>query len=108
MKQVMLALLAALAAAAWVPPTAAGAGVWRERAPMLKPRANAVGVVTPDRRIWVLGGYDARTRLSTTVQSYSPKSNSWRKEPSMPTLARGSTEHAVSDRAGRIYLFDGG
>jgi len=82
-------------------------GGWTAAAPLPTARWAAAAVTDRDGRIYVLGGFatsDDRHALSS-VEVYSPATDSWRAVAPMPT-ARGALA-AVAGPDGRIYAIGG-
>ncbi len=89
---------AAVAAA----PAGMGDG-WTVRSPMPTPRWGAAGAEL-DGSIYVIGGWDGKTKFYSTVEVYDPALNTWSTRPEMPS-ARARIA-AVSFQ-GKIYVFGG-
>ena len=83
---------------------------WTAKAPMPTARFDAAGAAGPgsllSQRFYVLGGVEAPSGALelTTVESYSPLSDTWRTEPRMRTPRRGLGAAAAG---GIIYALGG-
>src|SRR5580704_2124312 len=100
-------VVAALAVGgASVPTTVAAAGDWVTVAPMPTARGGLAAVTGADGHIYAIGGFGgANGSELSTVESYSPTTNSWATKAPMPT-ARGSFAAALG-HDGRIYAIGG-
>lgn len=79
-------------------------GAWSFTAPAPTPRFFAAAARAADGRIFVFGGSDLSTQL-TTVEAYDPNTDSWATAAPMPLAWYAPA--AVTATDGRIYVFGG-
>jgi len=80
------------------------ANTWIALAPMSSPRDNFAAIVLSGQ-IYAIGGWDGSQNLSS-VEVYSPTTNSWSVAPSLPRAEQAMGAAAGPD--GRIYVAGGG
>jgi N-acetylneuraminic acid mutarotase len=81
---------------------------WTIEAPMPSLRDGVATATGPDGKIYGMGGIEGTgfdSRVVDTVEAYSPTTNTWSAETSMPTGLVGSA--AVTGRDGKIYVVGG-
>ena len=61
-----------------------------------------VGLAVVNRLLYVVGGYDGESRLST-VECYHPENNEWHLTAPMNVTRSGAGEHAVCFSCHIIY-----
>lgn len=88
---------------------------WERLADLPTPR-HALSAVALAGRIYAVGGYGADGRTATTMESYDPVTNGWRREPDLPAergfsnafgLSAGAAAGAADPRD-RLLVFGGG
>ena len=83
-------------------------GRWRPIAPMSGPRANACSAIMDDEdgepEMWVMGGVDGDGNVLTTVEAYSPRTNTWR---SCLPLSQGRVGPVAGIVSGRLVVAGG-
>ena len=84
----------------------AKSGRWVPKAPIPTPRG-APATAVRDGRLYVIGGFmlpAGEPVLSRIVESYDPRTNTWREEPSLPEPRAYAAAAAVNDR---VYVIGG-
>jgi N-acetylneuraminic acid mutarotase len=78
---------------------------WRTKTSMTTARGQAAVVAGDDGLIYVMGGFAGTDPPTTTVQAYSPSTNTWTTKASMPQACRGAAFAKGPD--GIIYVISG-
>jgi N-acetylneuraminic acid mutarotase len=78
---------------------------WSSVAPPLQLRYDFAAAAGSDGRIYALGGSVEKELASSSVDAYSPRSNTWARVTNLPTPRRLLA--AASDLNGRIYAIGG-
>jgi hypothetical protein len=78
---------------------------WQSLAPMSTARESFAAVTAPDGRIYAIGGGNADGTTASSVEAYSPKSDSWAPIAPLNTARRRLAASLGAD--GRIYAIGG-
>jgi RNA polymerase sigma factor (sigma-70 family) len=78
-------------------------GTWTKKADMLTPRW-ALSTSVVNGKIYAIGGGDANSKPTSTVEEYDPVTNTWKKKSDMPTPRWRLTTSVVN---GKIYAIGG-
>ena len=78
--------------------------IWKTRAPMPTPRAQASIITGDDGRIYVMGGYNG-SKVFNMTEAYNPTTNTWTTRADMPQETRGAAVAKGPD--GIIYVIGG-
>lgn len=74
---------------------------WRELSPLAAGPRQETAVVGLDGEVWVIGGFDARGRITDRIEIYDPATDSWRTGPSLPLPMHHVNAAAVD---GKLYV----
>lgn len=82
-------------------PASDAARSWRELSPLAAGPRQETAVVALAGEVWVIGGFDARGRITAVIEIYDPATDRWRTGPSLPLLMHHVNAAAVD---GKLYV----